>query len=163
MSSDRIFHRIHIVTVSILRFKKDSFTERRATICYSNHRVSDCKVCFFHLVHSPGGWQKDIGLFLLESDWPKRWICCCYCAWERDKSSFFGGGEWEEVKFWSLFSITHCRVKVVLDMVRVEVYFFKWSNRETGSFWEMQAGRFLRWNSLLWSNWEMSNSLKRAD
>ena len=36
-------------------FKKDSFAERRATICYSNYRIVDYKV---FLVHPPGGWQK---------------------------------------------------------------------------------------------------------
>ena len=32
---------------TIKRFlKKDSLTERRAMVCYSNYRVVDCKVCF---------------------------------------------------------------------------------------------------------------------
>ena len=49
--------------------KKDSFAERRPTVCSSTYGVKYCKV---FLVLPPGGLQKGTGLLLLASDWPKR-------------------------------------------------------------------------------------------
>ena len=126
-------------TLARVIFLNVSFSERKARVCYSNYRVVDCTFFFFFLVHPPGGEeQKGTGLFLLASDW----------QWEK------------EVKFQSLSSITHRRGKSSQRWLVQKVY-FKWTCKETGIFWEMQAWRFLSRNSLLWSSWEMSNSLKK--
>ena len=96
--------------------KKHLFAERRTTVCYSNYRVADCKV---FLISSPGGWQKGIGLFLLVSDWPKRWACCCYCGGKRVKVTFLEVVEGSKIT--SSFLGNPSEGEDVLEMGRAEV------------------------------------------
>ena len=61
---------IKVVLETLIKsfLKKDLFTERRTTVCYSNYRIMDCKV---FLVPPHFGWKKRTRLFLLASDWTK--------------------------------------------------------------------------------------------
>ena len=84
--------------------EKDLFTERRATVCYSNYREMGCK-SFFHPL---GLSQKGTGLFLLASDGPRR--CGLAAAiLVREKSRVLFRKREKEEKFWPLISITHWR------------------------------------------------------